>query len=47
MTKDEEKRFKALFKTYCWEECVKGNCEPDECEYCPVASAMEKIFFPY
>ena len=33
-----------MFSEYCMNEFNSGNCEPDNCEWCPVNQAYNKIF---
>lgn len=36
--------FKTMFSNYCHNEVEAGNCEPDECQWCCINQAWNRIF---
>ena len=47
LTSDEMQTFEDLFNKYCRQEVLKGHCEPDCCDICPVNGAHYEIFYKF
>ena len=45
MNDKEIDTFKRLFSDYCFQEIRKGHCAEDDCEFCSVNHAYDKIFY--
>lgn len=43
MTKTEISNLKSLISTFCRNEIIHNRCKADECEFCPMSSAYEKV----
>lgn len=44
MNEADKQTFKTLFRDYCRSQINAGRCSEDDCEFCPVDGAYEKIF---
>lgn len=44
MTPEDTAKFKELFRAYCRQEVNAGHCDPDNCEFCSIDAAYNKIF---
>lgn len=44
MNETDKQTFKTLFSDYCRSQINAGRCSEDDCEFCPVDDAYEKIF---
>ena len=40
----DKEEFKQMFSQYCREEVSAGRCDDDDCEWCAVNMAWDKIF---
>ena len=43
MTKTEIANLKSLISTFCRNEINHNHCHADDCEFCPMNSAYEKV----
>lgn len=44
MTDTQISAFKALFSNYCHEQVNQCHCDDNDCEFCPINYAYNKIF---